>query len=233
MQTDIHSHILCGIDDGAYKPAITQKALEDLSREGISHLALTPHYYPSRRPMSHFLSRREKAYEALLALPEAKKFHFSLGAEVYLTETVFNYDDLEPLCYQGTRLMLTELEYGQLYTATTRRRLTRLVEDYRITPVLAHIDRYPYLMRDPGILQELRDVGCLFQVNLLSFAGFFARRRLIRLFRMGFVDFLGEDVHTAVLCGKDRERVLHKIEAGNEALFSEADAFAKEKIFLC
>ncbi len=230
MQTDIHSHILCGIDDGAYKPAITQKALADLSREGVSFLGLTPHYYPSRKPMSHFLAQRKRAYEALLELPEAKKFRFALGAEVYFTETLFNYDDLLPLCYEGTRLMLTELEYGDLYTATTRRRLTRLVEDYRITPVLAHIDRYSYLLRDPTILTELRDIGCLFQVNLLSFSKFFTRRRLLRLARMNLWDFFGEDIHTAALTGEQRDRLLHKI--GDEALFSRADALAKKKIFL-
>lgn len=230
MQTDIHSHILCGIDDGAYKPAITQKALADLSREGVSFLGLTPHYYPSHKPMSRFLAQREKAYEELLEMPEAKKFRFALGAEVYFTETLFNYDDLSPLCYEGTRLMLTELEYGELYTSTTRRRLTRLVEDYRITPVLAHIDRYSYLLRDPSILEELRDVGCLFQVNFLSFGSFFTRRRLLRLAKRNLIDFIGEDIHKVPLVEAQRERLLHKI--GSDALLSRVDALAKKKIFL-
>ncbi len=232
MQTDIHSHILCGIDDGAHKPEVTRSALAALSREGVTHLALTPHYYPSRKPMHRFLARREDSYRALLKMPEAKQFHLSLGAEVYFTEPLFNYDDLKPLCYTGTNLMLTELEYGDLYTSSTRRRLTRLVEDYGITPVLAHIDRYSFLTRDPEILLELRDVGCLFQTNLVSWSKFFLRGRLARLARMGLVDFFGEDVHGEVICGKDRKDLLCRIRQKAPDLIPLANERAKKKIFL-
>lgn len=230
MQTDIHTHILPGIDDGAPDLKVSKEILRALKEEKVTYVALTPHYYSYKKSQEDFFKDRTKAFEALSSLPEAKDFQFTLGAEVYLTETVFNCEDLSSLCYEGTNLMLTELEYTKTFTTSSRRRLMRLIHDYSITPVLAHIERFPFL-HDPYLLDELKHMGCLFQVNLTSFSSLLARRRLYRYFAMGFVDFLGEDVHRTVLRGQDRERLFERINKHAPELIPVADHNAKTLIF--
>lgn len=231
MTADIHSHILCGIDDGARTLSDTKRALQGFSRAGITHLALTPHFYPTQKGLETFLSDRQRAYESLKTLPEAKDFTFSLGAEVYLTETLFNHKDLKCLCFSGTDLMLTELVTERRFSFSTEKRLLRLIQEHHVTPVLAHIDRYPFLYRNSALLFRLLKMGCLFQVNLEAFSSFFSGRRMLRLAQEGLVHFLGEDVHTTPLEGEKRQRVLSVIKGKQRDLFEKMDKAAQERIF--
>lgn len=212
MFADVHSHVLFGIDDGARDSKETRKLLVQLRQAGTTHLALTPHYYPYKKSIHSFVEKREQAFRAFMTLPEAQNFVFSLGAEVYLSETLLNNEDVLPLCYSGTRFMLTELEYSSYFTDAAKYRLLRLVEDFGVTPVLAHIDRYPFLWKNLELLKELKRMGCRFQVNLSALKGFFSRKQFIKLYENGFLDFLGEDVHRSVLLPEEKQVLLSGVE---------------------
>lgn len=212
MFADVHSHLLYALDDGARSAEESRALLSRLHQNGVTHLALTPHYYPYRRSVSSFLQRRAEAFEAFSALPETKDFTFALGAEVYLSETLLNNEDLSVLCYGKTNLMLTETEYSSVFTDSTRFLLLRLTQDYGIRPVLAHIDRYPYLWRNEACLRDLEEMGCLFQINFSALTSYWKRRRALQLYRKGLVHFVGEDVHREVVSRSLREKVLNKME---------------------
>ncbi|HEV2481421.1 MAG TPA: CpsB/CapC family capsule biosynthesis tyrosine phosphatase, partial [Puia sp.] len=65
-------------------------------------------------------------------------------------------------------------------------------------PVLAHPERYLYFAGNKGWYDKLRESGCLFQLNLLSFTGHYGRevRALAEyLVKKKYVDFLGTDLH--------------------------------------
>ncbi len=230
MKADIHSHILPGIDDGAVSEAMTAHLLQRLSRAGVTHLALTPHLYPAQISRERFCAQREAAFQRLLSLPQAKGFCFSLAAEVYLTETLFNWQDLSPLCFSGTDLMLTELEYTDELTLSTLRRLERLIWEYDVTPVLAHVDRYPFL-RSAKKVAQLREMGCLISLNFSAFATCVQRWRACNFFAQGLVDFLGEDVHRYVLGEDERKKIVEKVEKKEKDLFRVLDENALSLIF--
>ena len=195
---DLHSHVLPGIDDGSQNLQMTKAILKGLFDCGVTKLALTPHFYPAKNSVSHFLQSREEAFQALLTLPEAKKFEFLLGAEVYFTETLFNSDDLAALCYGKTDLIMVEPCERDAFTPALRDRLEKLSSSYSLTPVLAHIDRFPYLFRNRKILAELREMGCLFQMNVSSLFHFGTSFSCRRLLKDGWVDFLGSDLHRPI-----------------------------------
>lgn len=220
MFADVHSHVLFGIDDGARSVEETRHLLKELRVCGQTHLAFTPHYYPYKRSLASFLEKREVAFSRVVTLPEAKDFCFTLGAEVYLTETLLNNEDLTSLCYTGTRFLLTELEYTDYFTDATKFRLLRLVEDFGVVPVLAHIDRYPFLWKDEAMLAELRRMGCRFQVNFSALTSFFPRSRARRLLRAGYLDFLGEDVHHSVFPAEKKKKIVETLQK-QERSFSE------------
>lgn len=232
MFADIHSHLLPRIDDGASASRESAKLLREMKSCGVTHLALTPHYYPYQKALADFLEERKIAYEKILKLPEANGFTFSLAAEVYLGEVLFNNEDLKDLCYAGTRFMLTELKDADSFTDSMRRSLLRLNEDYAITPILAHIDRYPFLLKDTALLIELRKMGCLFQVNFDVFSSFFKRKRALRLYDLGLLDFIGEDVHHGLMPLEKKQKILSHLEKKRPGMVKKLCENAERALFL-
>ena len=64
---DYHTHILPEIDDGARNTAMALAMLEEEVNQGVTTVCLTPHFYANEASPSHFLAKREAAYEKLMA----------------------------------------------------------------------------------------------------------------------------------------------------------------------
>ena len=178
------------------------------------------------------MQRRGDAFDRLLRLPEAEGFTLTLGAEVYLHESLLNNEDLVPLCYRNTRYMLTELEYDSYFTDAARYRLLRLIEDFGVVPVLAHINRYPFLWKNLSLLEELKKRGCCFQVNVTSLKSFFARKQAIKLYRNGFLDFLGEDVHRSAMTSEEKRKLFSALSKSQKDFLQRVSGEAKSRLFV-
>jgi len=66
------------------------------------------------------------------------------------------------------------------------------------TPIIAHPERYSYLIRNKEFYDELRDIGCLFQLNLLSLGGGYGKTvtELSQyLLKNNFYSLAGTDLH--------------------------------------
>ena len=63
--TDLHTHILPGMDDGPKGPETARQLLELQLRQGVRRIALTSHYHPEMEALEAFLNRREGAFEEL------------------------------------------------------------------------------------------------------------------------------------------------------------------------
>lgn len=64
-------------------------------------------------------------------------------------------------------------------------------------PVIMQPENLPDLIRSMAAIEYLRDLGCFFQVNLLSLIGYYGRRAssfAAKLLKAGYVDFLGSNV---------------------------------------
>lgn len=231
MKTDIHSHLLPGIDDGAEHFDDADRILGKVRKDGLTHLAFTPHFYPAGDSVGRFLARRRGAAERLSQSAHFQALRVTYGAEVYLTEALFNHEGIERLAYEGTNFMLTELEYNVPYGAGVERKLERLINDLSLVPVLAHIERFPDLLNHPERVAYLRDMGCLCQMNLQSFASFLKRRKMLRLVCDGMVDFLGEDLHRAPLPPDVKEKALEELEKAAPGFVEQCDAYAMETVF--
>ena len=65
--------------------------------------------------------------------------------------------------------------------------------------MLAHPERYQFLQNNPARIEDLIDRGLYFQVNALSFTGFYSRpiQKVVNyLVEKKFVHFIGSDCHT-------------------------------------
>lgn len=231
MKADIHSHLLPGIDDGARHVSESEPVLRRLREDGLEYLAFTPHFYPAHDSIDRFLSRRKASADRLSEAPVYGSFTVTFGAEVYLTEALFNHDGVSRLCYEGTRFILTELEYGVPFSKGMERKLERLINDLSLVPVLAHIERFPFLLSQPELVAYLREMGCLCQMNLQDFGSVFTRRKMMRLVTEGMVDYLGEDIHREVLSADRKKKILSELDRAEPGFVARCDAYATETIF--
>lgn len=223
----MHTHILAEIDDGSPDVNLSKEFVEILKGQGVTHIALTPHFYSFKKCLHDFISDRENAYNELSAL-NIQNVSFTLGSEVYLTESLFKYKDLSALCYGNTYNMLTELPYDRGFDKSTYEMINMLIRQYKIIPVLAHIERYPSLFKNIDYIKDLCNKGVKMQINTTSLLQFGTSSKIIKLIKNNFVHALGTDTHSFAK-GLDYEKGANVIikKAGSEYLDEICEASLK------
>lgn len=194
--TDLHTHILPGIDDGARNPDISMQLLELERRDQVNRIVLTPHFNCERETVKQFRQKRRKGVLDL-AGPLGKsdvQIEFKLGAEIYFS-TALPQLDLRTLCFSNTDILLIELpvEYNPGFTKDILFDLQ--MQGYR--PLLAHVERYPYVLEHPEMLYELVCAGIYTQMNAASLLRPARDTKVIkRLIGWNLVHVLSTDTHS-------------------------------------
>lgn len=206
--TDMHCHILPGLDDGCRDMEECMAVLRQAERQGIRHIIVTPHFHPGRYEV--YAPRVLETLRLVRTQCRANNIKVNLypGQECYYYSGLVSLlDQGKVLTLAGSRYVLVEFEPDCLYQVM----LTGLQElkqsGYR--PVLAHFERYGCL-RKRERLAELRERGYLLQMNydrLREKDTLFHRNPWRKLVRDGMVDYLGSDCHGTAL------RPLHAEEA--------------------
>ena len=65
-------------------------------------------------------------------------------------------------------------------------------------PILAHPERYRFFYNKFSEYEKLKNMGCLFQINLLSTTGYYGKdvlKMCDKLLLKSMVDFVGSDIH--------------------------------------
>lgn len=187
--TDLHTHILPGMDDGPRTPQEARALLEAQLRQGVTRIALTSHYHPELEPLDGFLARREEAFRRLCDVCPPG-LALKRGCEVYFSPELLSIG-AEELCMEGTNVLLLELPVLQK-PAFVREVLTSL-RSRGITVLLAHAERYLYARKDPAILCRWKDLGALIQVSSGAVRSDALTRKLIK---WGLADVLASDAHS-------------------------------------
>ena len=192
---DFHSHILPGIDDGSKDPEMSLVLIKELVSKGFTDICLTPHYYTNQESFEDFVNKRDKAFDLLMSvLPSDLNVRFHLGAEVYLTDFLFNQDYDNRICYDQSRFILTEFSYSSSFEDKSLTYLYKLLNRHMI-PVIAHVERYPKLLKNTKKRYELLDMGVIFQSNFSSFTDGHYKRKLVKMINDDEISILGTDVH--------------------------------------
>ncbi|MCR5610289.1 MAG: hypothetical protein K6F68_00445 [Clostridiales bacterium] len=196
---DIHCHIVPGVDDGSGDFAESTRMGEIAEASGVTDIIVTPHCNIPGSFGNYFGPWYEREFEGLSSLFERNGVHVNLhrGMEVFGTDDVARlYDDGLVLTLAGSDYMLVEFDFGDDMWRV-RDVLFSLFER-KITPVIAHPERYYPVQDDPGFALDWARMGCLLQINrtsLLSHRSDPCYRTARTLLDEAAVHFIATDSH--------------------------------------
>lgn len=197
---DLHTHILPGVDDGAKTGKDSLALLQEELRQGVDSIALTSHFFVDDKPHCYetYVERFDRAFETLTSAAEqaALPVRFSRAAEVLLTPEILQLPDISRLCYENTRYMLVEFPILRFYDWIPE--VLYELCHRGVTPVIAHIERYPYVREDTSILDDFLEAGYVLQANA---SGVLSpsrqeRKTVLQYIKKGWVHILATDTHS-------------------------------------
>lgn len=197
LGTDLHSHLIPGIDDGSPDLETSLALIDSLKALGYRKLITTPHIMQGQFPNDR--STITPGAERLVLELSASGIDIELhaGAEYFLDPGLIEaVQDDEPLLTLSGKKLLVEISFAapplQLHEFLYHLQL----KGYE--PVLAHPERYKYYHHDPEQYKKLMDVGCELQLNLLSVIGYYGkdvRKAALKLLEKKWVTYLATDLH--------------------------------------
>lgn len=194
---DIHSHIIPNVDDGARSVEETFNILKEAQEADFTDVILTSHfllnYYETNA--QELIFWKEKLQEVLKK--QGTKINLHSGMEIYITNQMEELlENKKILTLANSRYMLIELPL-----ATNVKYFDYVVyylEAKGIKPIIAHPERYKCVQKDPDIVEEYIEKGCLIQCNYGSIVNLYGReaeKTIKTLLKKNQVHFLGSDVH--------------------------------------
>lgn len=199
LRTDMHSHLLPGIDDGSPDLETSVELVKGMVSLGYKKLVTTPHIL-----WDMYKNTPEIIQGKLTLLREAVaaahiEVEIQAAAEYFLDDHVENLlKNKEPLLTIKDNIVLTE--FSMLHQPFGVKEILFEMQMQGYQPIIAHPERYVYLERDKDFYNELRDAGCLFQLNILSLTGGYGRavNDLAQyLVKNDFYSYVGTDLHHA------------------------------------
>jgi tyrosine-protein phosphatase YwqE len=197
--TDMHSHILPGIDDGSRDMDSTVDLIRGLTALGYKKLIATPHVmWDMYKNSSAAILNKLSEVRARLKT-ENISVEIDAAAEYFLDDHVVNLiKSNTPLLTLGNNMVL--VEFSLAHASLELKDILFELQMQSYVPVIAHPERYIYLDRSRDLYDELKDMGCLFQLNVLSLTGGYGKtvQELAHfLIKKGYYDLVGTDLHHA------------------------------------
>lgn len=196
--TDIHTHILYGVDDGAHSIEDSIRILKEEYEQGVRNVILTPHYRNGEYKVS-----TTKIKEHFGVLKEEAGKHFPdmklvLGQEILAFPGVTKeLENGKALTMADSRYVLIEFDIDVDYS-----RLEKYVQELLLggyTPIIAHCERYRCLRKvlgnaDIGKITHIVEMGSYLQVNADSV--YKKDKKFVReLMDNELLHFIGSDAH--------------------------------------
>jgi protein-tyrosine phosphatase len=193
LGVDIHSHLLPAIDDGAKSLEESILYIKRLSSLGFTKLICTPHIFTEIYPNTKdtILPALENVRKSILL--DNVEIEIDAAAE-YMIDDSFNAK-VNHMCLPGNHLLI-EMSY-----LTEPPNIEQVIFELQVNGyivILAHPERYLFYHRNLPRYTRFKELGCLFQLNLLSPVGYYGKevaRAANYLLNNRMYDLAGTDVH--------------------------------------
>ena len=215
VTTDIHSHILAGIDDGSPDIATSLKLVKGLYDLGYRRLVATPHVIGDYYRNNPIIINRELDVLKNACAEAGIDIELSAAAEYMLDDYFLNILKQKEVLPVFQNYILTELPFSIMPKNVSEMIFEIITAGYK--PILAHPERYFYYHHDFTEYARLKDLGFLLQVNLLSLTGHYGpqvTKAAKYIFENGLADFVGTDIHhlrhLETLSSKETNAIVNK-----------------------
>jgi tyrosine-protein phosphatase YwqE len=197
LGTDLHSHLLPGIDDGSPDETTSLELIRGMRELGYSKLITTPHImWDMYRNNNDVINEKLAALQSKLA-SEKINVELKAAAEYFLDDHVAGLvKESQPLLTISGNMVLVEFSMAHASMSLKDILFDMQMQGYQ--PVIAHPERYIYLEHAKEFYTELKDIGCLFQLNILSLGNGYGKsvQELANyLVKKEFYDLAGTDLH--------------------------------------
>jgi len=199
MMVDIHSHILPGVDDGAISMDESIEMLKKSANSGVDTIVATPHLMPGR------YIAKAKSTDTLISELQEQALHHGVdikilpGRECHLSPEIFDSEeDLKKITINNAgKYVLAEppfLEFPDY--------VEKMIFEFQvrgIIPILAHVERYNEVIRNPGFIYKYIQKDCLTHVNVGSLMGRYGsdvEKTSHILLRHRMVHIVASDMHS-------------------------------------
>jgi tyrosine-protein phosphatase YwqE len=216
LGADMHSHFIPGIDDGAKTIEDSLTLLRGMAELGYKTVITTPHIM-----IDYYANTSEIINNGLLAVQQALKENnidltLRAAAEYYIDDHFTHLLETEALLTIHKKEVL--VEFSMMYEPPMLAEVLFNMQKNGYRPIIAHPERYVFFHRDISKYQELKDRGCLLQMNMLAISGYYGQNIKAvaeKLMAKGLYDYVGTDMHhekhAAMVKAMARSKDYHKI----------------------
>jgi len=211
LGTDMHSHFLPGIDDGAKTIEDSIALLRAMMDMGYKNIITTPHVMIDFHPNTTqtILAALDKVKAALLE--QNIDLPIKAAAEYYIDEHFMHLLETEPLLTVNKNEVL--VEFSMMYEPPMLNQAFFSMQKAGYRPILAHPERYLSMHKNLDRYSDMKDRGCLLQLNMLSITGYYGgniKSVAEQLLNKGLYAYCGSDAHhekhTSVLKAMTRHK---------------------------
>ncbi len=194
--TDMHSHFIPGIDDGAATMKQSVELIRRMHDLGFSKIITTPHIQGEayKNTPEIILSGLIEVRNAIKA--EGIPVQLEAAAEYLLDDWFLEKLQAKDLLTFGNKHILVEMSYFSPHPNLFNFIFELEIEGYKV--ILAHPERYSYWFDSFIKFEELKDRGVFFQMNTISLGGYYGevvKKFAEKLVDANMIDFLGSDMH--------------------------------------
>ena len=172
---DIHCHLLPGIDDGSKNMETSLKLARAAVEDGVTHALMTPHtlngqYLNHKKDvikLTEQFQKRLKEENIPLTVFPCQEVRLS-GNLIQALE-----DDDILFCDEAGSYML--LEFPSEDVPHYSKNMIFELRKRGITPIIVHPERNNRILKEPELLQQFIEQGCLVQITASSYMGTFGK----------------------------------------------------------
>ena len=194
---DIHTHVLPKVDDGAKDDQAALEMLKVAESDGIGTVVATPHaHHANPEQIVDDVARLNE-----LALSADINIEILAGSEVRIgADLVERFEAGKLVTINSTRHMLLELSLAHEWRIEVVEKVIDKLQNAGLHPIMAHPERYPFIIIEPRIIERFIARGVPMQINALSLTGYHSQasqRTAYTLLDSGYVHLVASDAHSA------------------------------------
>lgn len=197
---DIHCHIIPNVDDGSGNLSDSAEMAEIAASSGVKGIIATPHCNIPGMFGNYWNSEFDEKINKLQEALNKRDIPVTVypGQEIYLVKGFMEHlKNGELITLNRSRYLLVEFDVHTDETSAVLKLNQLTAQGY--VPIVAHPERYGFVIENINAINRIRSSGCLVQLNSGSLKGDFgsyAKHTAKAILKNRKADFVASDAHS-------------------------------------